>query len=121
MSTTLSVAELDQALNEAVLSGKALEAFEKYYADDIVMQENSDSPRVGKDVNRKAEQDFFSSLAEFHEGKMLSSAVNGDVTFGEWFMDVTFTNGTRYKLAQTAVRRWKDGQIVHERFYYNKA
>ncbi len=122
MSTTSSsnVAALDQALNEAVLTGKALEAFEQYYADDVVMQENSEAPRVGKDVNRKAEQDFFASLAEFHEGKLVSSAVNGDVTFGEWFMDVTFKNGPRMKLAQTAVRRWKDGKIVHERFYYSK-
>ena len=120
MSTTLSVVELDQALNDAVLSGKAMEAFEQYYADDIVMQENSDVPRIGKDVNRQAELDFFSSLADFHEGKLLSNAVNGDVTFGEWFMDVTFKNGTRYKLAQTAVRRWKDGKVVHERFYYSK-
>jgi hypothetical protein len=114
------VAELDQALNEAILSGKALEAFEQYYADAVVMQENSDEPRVGKEANRKAEVDFFSSLAEFHEGKLVANAVNGDVTFGEWFMDVTFKNGFRLKLAQVAVRRWKDGKIVHERFYYHK-
>ena len=120
MSTTTNVAALDQALNEAVLSGKALEAFEQYYADDVVMQENSDAPRVGKDANRKAEIDFFSSLEAFHEGKVVSSAVNGDVSFGEWFMDVTFKGGHRLKLAQTAVRRWKDGKIVHERFYYQK-
>jgi len=120
MSTTSSVAALDQALNEAILSGKALEAFEQYYADDVVMQENSEEPRLGKETNRKAETEFFSSLAEFHEGKLLSSAVNGDVTFGEWFMDVTFKNGFRLKLAQAAVRRWKDGKIVEERFYYHK-
>lgn len=119
MSTT-TVAALDQALNEAVLSGKALEAFEQYYADDVVMQENSEAPRVGKDVNRKLEQDFFASLAEFHEGKLLSSAVNGDTTFGEWYMDVTFKNGQRYKMSQVAVRKWKDGKIAHERFYYHK-
>jgi ketosteroid isomerase-like protein len=122
MSTTTatSVADLDQALNEAILSGKALDAFELYYADDVVMQENSEAPREGKEANRKAEVEFFSSLAEFHEGKLVSSAVNGDVTFGEWFMDVTFQNGYRLKMAQVAVRRWKDGKIVHERFYYTK-
>jgi len=122
MSTAVNttVAALDQALNEAILSGKALEAFEQYYADDVVMQENSDEPRVGKEVNRKAEVDFFSSLAEFHEGKLVSGAVNGDVTFGEWFMDVTFKNGHRMKLAQVAVRRWKDGKVAHERFFYSK-
>jgi ketosteroid isomerase-like protein len=118
--TNSSVAALDQALNEAILSGKALEAFEKYYAEDVVMQENADEPRLGKEANRKAEIEFFSSLAEFHEGRLLSSAVNGDVTFGEWLMDVTFKNGYRLKLAQVAVRRWKDGQIVNERFYYHK-
>jgi len=115
-----SVSELDQALNDAILTGKALEAFEQYYADDVVMQENSDEPRIGKDLNRKFEIEFFSSLAEFHEGKLVSSAVNGDTTFGEWFMDITFKNGYRAKMAQVAVRRWKDGKIASERFYYHK-
>ena len=114
------VAALDEALNTAILSGRALEAFELYYADDVVMQENSEEPRVGKDANRKVEVEFFSSLAEFHLGKLVSSAVNGDVTFGEWFMDVTFKNGHRAQVAQVAVRRWKDGKIAHERFYYHK-
>ncbi len=119
-TTTNNVAELDKALNEAVLSGKAMEAFEQYYADDVVMQENSEAPRVGKDANRKAELEFFASLEAFHEGKVVSSAVNGDVTFGEWYTDVTFKGGHRAKIAQVAVRRWKDGKIVHERFFYTK-
>jgi len=119
-TTAVDTATLDQTLNQMVLEGKALEAFEQFYADDVVMQENSDEPRVGKEVNRKAEQDFFASLAEFHDGKVLGSATNGDTSFSEWFMDVTFKNGYRYKLAQVAVRKWKDGKVVHERFFYNK-
>jgi ketosteroid isomerase-like protein len=119
-TTTPDTAALDQTLNDMVLSGKALEAFEKYYADDVVMQENSDEPRVGKEANRKAEEEFFASLAEFHDGKVLASAVNGDTSFSEWFMDVTFKNGYRMKLAQVAVRKWKNGKVVHERFFYNK-
>ena len=31
-----------------VVSGKALEAFDRYYADDVTMQENEQPPRVGK-------------------------------------------------------------------------
>jgi ketosteroid isomerase-like protein len=120
MTAVKTVAELDEALNTAILTGKALEAFEEYYADDVVMQENSDEPRVGKDANRTAEIEFFSSLAAFHDGKLLSSAVNGDITFGEWFMDITFKNGFRAQMSQVAVRRWKDGKIAHERFYYKK-
>ena len=120
MSPAVNTAALDQQLNDMVLTGKALEAFEKFYAEDVVMQENSDEPRRGKDVNRKAEQEFFSSLESFNDGKLLSSAVNGDITFGEWFMDLTFKGGQNAKMSQVAVRRWKNGQIVHERFYYHK-
>jgi hypothetical protein len=122
MSTTLAndVAVLDKALNDAILLGKALEAFDQYYADDVVMQENSEEPRAGKELNRKFEVEFFSSLEAFHEGKLVSSAINGDTTFGEWFMDVTFKGGHRMKMAQVAVRRWKNGKITHERFYYTK-
>ena len=115
-----NVAELNKKLDEAVLSGKALEAFDEYYADDVVMQENSDAPFVGKALNRNREIEFFNSIAEFHSAAVLSSAAGDDISFSEWAMDVTFKNGHRYKLNQAAVRRWKDGKIVHERFYYNK-
>ena len=83
-ATATSVQELDKQLNDDVLSGKAMEAFEKYYADDVVMQENSDEPRKGKDANRKAEEEFFSSVEAFNGGSVKASAVNGDVTFSEW-------------------------------------
>jgi ketosteroid isomerase-like protein len=103
-----------------VLQGKALEAFEKFYADDVEMQENADPPFEGKDVNRKREEDFFASLAEFHGAEVRASAASGDVSFSEWMMEVTFKGGQRMKLEQVAVRRWKGGKIIKERFYYNK-
>jgi predicted DNA-binding protein YlxM (UPF0122 family) len=38
-------------INGLVLQGKALEAFEKYYHDDVIMQENENAPTVGKQAN----------------------------------------------------------------------
>ena len=116
-----NIATLDQDLNEKVLTGKALEGFDQYYADDVVMQENNDAPFIGKALNRQREIEFFDTIAEWHGGKVEESAVNGDTTFGQWWMDVTFKNGFRYTNTQIAVRKWKDGKIVHERFFYNKA
>jgi len=124
MSTTpapvADIAAVDAQLNEMILTGRALEAFEKFYADDVVMQENSEEPRVGKDVNRKAEEEFFAGIAEWHDGKLLASAINGDTSFSEWYMDISFKNGARAKASQVAVRKWKNGKVVHERFFYNK-
>lgn len=111
---------LDHELNQMVLSGKALEAFEKFYADNVEMQENADPPFQGKDVNRKREEEFFASVEQFHGAEVRSSGAGDGVTFSEWMLDVTFKGGQRYKLEQVAVRRWKDGKIIHERFYYNK-
>lgn len=115
-----NLAKYENELNQAILAGKALEAFDKFYAEDVVMQENSDAPFIGKALNREREIQFFSSIAELHDAKLLGSAVDGDRTFSEWFLDVTFQGGARYKLSQVAVRQWKNGQVVHERFYYNK-
>jgi len=116
----MDIAALDSKLNEMILTGKALEAFEEFYAEDVVMQENEDAPRVGKAVNREFEIAFFSGVAEWHAGRLDASAVNGDVSFGEWFMDISFKNGYRMTASQVAVRKWKDGKVVHERFFYGK-
>lgn len=115
--TTTNIASLDSKLNEQILSGQALDAFDRYYADQCVMQEGNDEPRIGKDANRKYEEAFFGSVAEVHNVELLGSAVNGDRSYSEWIFDVTFKNGERVKLTQTAVRQWKDGKVEHERFY----
>jgi ketosteroid isomerase-like protein len=116
----MTTLQLEEKLNQAILTGKAMEAFEEMYDDNIVMQENSAPPTVGKAANREREIAFFSSIEQFHGAGVLSYAVNGDKSLSEWFMDVTFKGGTRYKLEQAVARTWKDGKVVFERFYYSK-
>lgn len=116
----MDVAKLDARLNQLINEGKALDGFEEFYADDVVMQENSDDPFVGKELNRKREHEFFGSIESFNSGEMLASAVNGDTSFAQWSWDVTFKGGHRVVLNQVSVRTWKDGKVVFERFYYNK-
>ena len=112
-------AKLDKELNEAILAGKALDAFEKFYADDVVMIE-PDAEHRGKDVNRKREQEFFASVEDFHGAELLSSGVSGDTSFSEWKWDVTLRGIGRIRLEQVAVRTWREGRVARERFYYNK-
>ena len=104
-----TIAELNKKLDDAIFSGKAMQAFEELYADDVVMQENTEPEHRGKALNRKREQEFFATVEEWH---------GGDVSFSESWMDVTLKGVGRIKMAQVAVRRWKNGKIVHERFYH---
>ena len=113
-----NIAELSKKLDDGILAGKALELFEELYAEDIVMQENADPEYRGKDFNRKREQEFFASVEAWHGGRVLASASHGDVSFSEWEMEVSLKGVGRITMAQVAVRRWKDGKIVHERFYH---
>jgi len=116
----LDVATLDRQLNDQIAKGDILVAFDRFYAEDVSMQENSDPPFAGKTTNRKREEEFVASVQEIHSVKLLSSAVNGDVSFSEWEFDATYKGGTRLKLSEVAVRRWKNERIAQERFYYNK-
>ncbi len=116
----MTVKELDSKLNAAILAGKAMEAFEELYDDNVVMQENSATPVVGKAANREREIAFFASIAELHGAGIGSVAVESDTAFSEWWMDVTFKNGQRVKWAQAAVRKWNNGKVTSERFYYAK-
>ena len=57
MTTTTDLKANFEDIKSLVLQGKAMEAFEKYYAEDVVMQENETPATVGKAANRDRELD----------------------------------------------------------------
>jgi hypothetical protein len=111
------IAKLDAELNDMIRQGRALEAFEKFYSEDVVMVEN-DQAFVGKDVNRKREEEFFGSIAQLHEAGISHTAVGEDVSFCEQWFEATLRDGSRLRLEEVSVRTWSGGRVVKERFYY---
>jgi hypothetical protein len=99
-------------------SGRLMQVFEKFYADDVVMMENAqpDPARVGKENNRKAEQ-YFAENAQWHGAKVGPVLADGPHTAYEMWMDFTI-NGERHTTTQVALQTWKDGKIIKEVFYY---
>jgi ketosteroid isomerase-like protein len=119
-TATATIAELDAELNTTILEGRIMDAFERFYADDVVMQENAEAPTVGKAANRDRELGFIAAVETFHGVTLLASATEGDVSLGEWVLDVTFKGAERRPMHQASVRRWRNGEVASERFYYNK-
>ena len=105
-------------LNSLMLQGKAMDAFEKYYADDVVMQENSMPPTVGKNANRERELAFFGGITEFRGAQIHDIAIGDNVAMIVSSMDYTHKEYGERKYTQVAVQHWKDGKIVNERFFY---
>ncbi len=102
--------------------GQLLDAFDHYYADNVVMTEPRGT-REGKVACREYEENFLNMIQEFHglDVHTITSDEDNKVTTVESTMDVTFKDGNRAKMEQVAVQRWEGDHIVHERFYYNNA
>ena len=108
----------ERELNELIVARKHAEAFETFYADDCEMRENNQPPTRGKEANRAREKTFFAMLKEFHSIELKASAVGDGVSFSEWRNEMTLEGVGRVVTEQVAVRRWNNGMVVAERFYY---
>ena len=114
----MEILEKINDLNNLILTGKLLDGFDKYYHSDVEMQENDAEPRLGKAANREYEVAFVGMVEEWHGAEVKSVAVGENVSTVEWMMDMTLKGMGRMKREQVAVQRWKDGQIINEKFYY---
>ena len=115
---TRSIETIDAELNDTILNGRGLEAFERYYAEDVFMQENDAEPTIGKSANRIREQEFFDAITDFRGAQVLATGSGENVTFSHWFFDFTHRDWGERKYRQVAVRTWKDGKIGREVFHY---
>jgi hypothetical protein len=106
-------------VNDMILQGKALEAFDLYYHDDVVMQENDQPVTIGKLANRKREEDFFGAITEFRSARVLNVTIGeGNTTMVEWHWDYTHKDWGVKNMTQVAVQKWQDQKIISEKFYY---
>ena len=108
-------------LYQMIGEGKLMDAFEHFYHDRVIMQENNNEPRRGKENNRKHELDWLKSIEKVHDGGVssITSDEEKGITSVEAWIDVEFKNGKRIKMDEGAVQQWDGDQIVNERFYYN--
>ena len=105
-------------LNQLVLDGRLLDAFDKYYHDDVHMQENEMPPTIGKIANAEREKQFLNDIVEFRNAAVLNMAVSDEVSFVEWKFDYTHKDWGVRNYTQVSKQQWKDGKIIHEQFFY---
>jgi hypothetical protein len=105
-------------LNQLVLSGKSLEAFDKFYHNDVVMQENEMAPTVGKAANLQREKEFYGNVTDFRGAEMKGLAIGDNMTTVIWRYDYTHKEWGVKKYTQVSVQHWSDGLIIREQFFY---
>jgi hypothetical protein len=107
----------EKEINELVLANKSLDAFEKFYGENVTMTESDGSTTVSKSACRLYEEGFFASVTEFRGIKLVASVVlPSDVPEYEflvvatWWYDFTTTQYTNTG-NQTSFTYWKDDMI----------
>ncbi|MDN5202026.1 nuclear transport factor 2 family protein [Fulvivirgaceae bacterium BMA10] len=106
-------------LFEILSKGQFLEGMEKYLHDDVVLREGNAEPKVGKAHCMALEKEVLEGVGEFIRYEVSSSAVANDTSFYEAIMEYKEKNGNHVKVEQAVVSQWKDGKIIHERFYHS--
>jgi ketosteroid isomerase-like protein len=93
----------------------------EFYAPDAQMQENRKPPTVGLEANVEREKQFLAGVKAWKGFTIKALAAEGDVSFMESVAEFIATDGSPVRAEQVSVARWRDGKIVHERFYYDLA
>lgn len=118
--TQMSLKERVEALNQMIISGKALQAFDTFYAEEVSMQENENEPTISKNACRQNEEAFVNGIVEFRNAEVRDVIFSDNISAVEWDFDFTHKDWGVRKYKQLSVQKWNDnGQIISEKFYYN--
>ncbi|MEL6499268.1 MAG: nuclear transport factor 2 family protein [Planctomycetota bacterium] len=116
----MAITEAVHDLINTMKAGDIIGAFEKHYADDVVMQENNETPTEGKAANLQREHQFVASIKEFKGIWFDNIAINEDdgTAFIEYGFNFINTDDQDITYQQIARQTWKNGKVVSERFYH---
>ena len=99
-----------------VSSGRQLDVFEHFYAEDVVICWDGVNERIGKQANREW-REFFGHNVEIHEIRAESIIVDGHKSVIEWVYEMTTRGHVRTKRRHVVIQTWRDGKIARQNMY----
>jgi len=114
---------LEQKVQEFIRlfeAGRGLEALTRFCAPDVVMFENRELSRAGREQCLELEREALARLTGAPVMKALRYAVDesAGTAFIEWLIRVEPVGGDVHRLEEVAVQVWEDELLVSERHYY---
>jgi len=117
--TAINLQDRLEDLFSYIREGRILDAIKEFYSEDAAMQENNQLPTVGRKANLEREKQFLNTVKEWKRFEVTAKGAGDDVTFYETVMDWVATDGTPVHVEQIVVAKWREGRIIHERYYHN--
>ena len=110
-----------EKLNLLIKEGKIMEAFEKYYGEDVIIQVNGNPQVNGKVENRKREMIFLQEINKLNSAEINSVTFGGEgdnVSMTEWAITIENDIGEQKIIYRVNVQHWKDDKIINEKLYF---
>lgn len=104
-------------LADLTVHGKSLDAFEKFYADDLEKADVDGVVVRGKAANRQAGLDLLSKITAVRDFSCRGSVVSGHRAFVTWHIDFDHADFGPTEFNEVAIQDWQDGKIVRERIF----
>ncbi|HSB23841.1 MAG TPA: nuclear transport factor 2 family protein [Burkholderiaceae bacterium] len=104
-----------------VESSAHVEAIEEFYTEDASMRENTNPPRVGRDVLVAHERAALARARSVHSRCVRPVLVDGDVVVVRWIFRFEGHDGRVRELEELAYQRWQGERIAQEQFFYDPA
>jgi ketosteroid isomerase-like protein len=97
------------------------EIYDRYYDENVVVQENLQPPRVGRSLSIERQKLMNANIREINDFKIGAILVDGDRSMVEMHLDATTKDGYHFHLEEVGLQTWKNGRIIHERYFYDPA
>jgi hypothetical protein len=111
--------QISTALDELVslvAEGKPMEAFEKFYHENLEKTDLDGVPHKGKAVNEKIGYDLLSKVTTIRDFTAVGKIIKGNRSFLVWSLDFDHADNGAIQVIQVAIQDWEDGKIIRERF-----
>jgi SnoaL-like polyketide cyclase len=95
------------------------EIYERFYDENVVVQENLEAPRVGRALSIERQKRMNANVKEIHDFQIGSVLVDGDKSVVEMHLEATTKDGYRIRIEELGMQTWNNGKIVHERYFYD--
>ena len=107
------------SLLDMLAEGQFVEGMERYFDENVTIQEVGQTPKSGRDHAIAVEKELLTGVSEFIQYTAHSQGAGGDKTFYEATMEFKTSDGQHVVQNQAVVTTWKNGKIVDERYYHN--
>jgi len=110
-----------EKLNSLIKEGRIMDAFEKYYGENVIIQVNGNLPVTGKNQNRKREMIFLQEIEKLNSAEINSVTFGGiddNVSMTEWAINIENKEGIKKIIYRLNVQHWRDDKIINEKLYF---